>query len=81
MYFEFAIKTRYMLVSPGNGKITRKEMSKLLSFDYDHDDMVKCHQNVNFEEIYTKPSTGKNYGFWLVCGILGSILNKILRQC
>ena len=25
--------------------------------------MVKCCRNVNFEEIDTEPSTGKNYGF------------------
>ena len=67
MYFEFAIKTRHMLVSPGNGKITRKEMSKLLSFDYDHYDMIKRHQNVNFEEIDTNLQQEKimDFGWWV----------------
>ena len=45
-----------MSVSRDNGKITRKEMSKLF-------DMVKCHRNVNFEEIDTERSTGKNEEF------------------
>ena len=26
-------------------------------------DMMKCRRNVNFEEIDTEPSTGKNDGF------------------
>ena len=67
MYFEFSIKTRHMLVSPDNGKITRKEMSKLLSFDYDHYDMIKRHQNVNFEEIDTNLQQEKimDFGWWV----------------
>ena len=75
MYFVFAIKTKHMSVSCGNGKITRKEMSKLFSCGYDRYDMVKCHRNVNFEEIDTECSTGKNDG--LYCEeYLRSILNK-----
>ena len=31
-------------VSCFNGKITRKEMSKLFLYDYDHCDMVKCRR-------------------------------------
>ena len=53
-----------MSVTPDDGKITRKKMSKLYSCDYDHYDMVKCRRNMNFEEIDTEPSTGKHDGFW-----------------
>ena len=42
-----------MHVSHDNGKFTENEMSKLFLCDYDHCDMVKCHRNVNFEEIGT----------------------------
>ena len=35
-YFTPVIKTRHMTVSRDNGKITRKEMSKLFSCDYNH---------------------------------------------
>ena len=35
-------------------------MQKLISFDYYHYDMVKCSQNINFEEMDTQPSTEKN---------------------
>ena len=31
--------------------------------------MVKCSQNVSFEEIFTEPSTGKNDGFLLLWGL------------
>ena len=43
----------------------RKEISKLILFDYDHYDMMKCllNLNVNFEEIDTELSTGKSDGF------------------
>ena len=34
MYFVFIIKTTHKSVSRGNNKITRKEMSKLFSWDY-----------------------------------------------
>ena len=56
------MKTRHMSVSCGNGKITRKEISKLFSCD-DHYDIVKYRLNVNFEEIDTQPSAGKNDRF------------------
>ena len=38
-------------------------MSKLFSSDYDHYDMVKCRQNMNFEEMDSEPLTGKTDGF------------------
>ena len=43
----------------------RKEISKLILFDYDQYDMMKCllNVNVNFEEIDTELSTGKSDGF------------------
>ena len=41
-------------------KITRREMSNLFFKNYD---IVKCRRNMNFEEIGTDPSTGKNEGF------------------
>ena len=50
------MKTRHMCVSRNH----TAKISKLFLYDCDHYDMVKCHQNVNFEEIGTEPSTGKN---------------------
>ena len=43
----------------------RKEISKLILFDYDQYDMMKCllNVNVNFEEIDTELSIGKSDGF------------------
>ena len=38
-------------------------MPKLFLYDYDHNDMMKCRQNVNFHEIDTEPSTRKNNRF------------------
>ena len=49
-----------------NSKITRNEMSKWFSYDFDQYDIVKFRWYVNFEEIDTEPSTGKNDGFWLL---------------
>ena len=69
LYSLFAIKTSHMSVLLENRKITRKKTSKLFSCDYDHQDMVKCRQNVNFEETDTEPSSEKNSRFWLVGGI------------
>ena len=63
MYFALTIKTKRMSFSRGNGKITPKEMSKLFSCDYNRYDMVKCRRNVNFEDIDTESSTGKNDEF------------------
>ena len=57
-------------------------MSKLFSCDYDHCDMVKCRQNMNFEEMDTEPSTGKLMDFDYFEEYLTSIPNKILLwQC
>ena len=51
MYFVFAIKTKNKSVSRDNGKVTRKEISKLFSFDYltAHYSVVKYRGNINFE--------------------------------
>ena len=38
--------------------------------------MVKCRQNVNFEETDTKRLTGKNDGFWL----LWQIFKEYIKQ-
>ena len=62
MYSEFAIKTRHMSLLRDNDKIIQKETPKLFSCDYDHYNKVKCRRNVDFEEIDTEPSTGKNGG-------------------
>ena len=52
-------------VSHDNGKITRIEMSKLFSYDYltTRYSIAKCRFNVNFEQIDTEPSIGKNDEF------------------
>ena len=44
--------------------------------DYNHYDMVKCHQNVNFKEMNTEPATGKNDGFWLLWGIFKDYIKQ-----
>ena len=49
--------------SRDNGKTTRKEKSKLFLCDYNYYNMVRCHRNVDFEEINTESSTGKNDEF------------------
>ena len=41
MYFVFIIKTRHKSVSPGNSKITRKEMSKLSFAKMKLDEMLE----------------------------------------
>ena len=38
-------------------------MSTLFSYDYDHYDAVKCHQNLNCEKMDTAPYTGNNEVF------------------
>ena len=45
-----------------NRKITRKEMSNIFFQTYRYN-MVKCLQNVNFENVDTERSAGKNDGF------------------
>ena len=67
LYLPF--KTRHKFLSRDNGKITRKKMSKLFSCDYltaHRYDEMKCHKNINFEEVDTEPATGKNDGFLLL---------------
>lgn len=56
----FSIKTRHEPVSHHNGKIARKETSKLFLCEYF---TTQFHRNVNFDEIDTKQSTGKSDGF------------------
>ena len=51
-------------------------MSKLFSSDYDHYDMVKCRQNMNFEEMDSEPLTGKTDGFWLLWGIFKGYIKQ-----
>ena len=48
-------------------------------------DMMKCRRNVNFQEMYTEHSTGKNDGFWLLWGIFKeyikqNIIMAVLRK-
>ena len=38
--------------------------------------MVKCYWNVDFEEMNTECSTGKNYGFWVLWGILKEYIKQ-----
>ena len=68
-----------------NGKITRKKMPKLFSYDYDHYDVVTSCQNLNFEKVDTMLYTGKNDGFWLLWGtfkeyIKQNIIKAVLRK-
>ena len=47
--------------------------------------MVKCCRNVDFEEMDTECSTGKNYGFWVLWGIFKeyikqNIIMAVLRK-
>ena len=53
-------------------------MLKLFSCDYDYYNIMKCRRNMNFEEMDTEPSTGKNDGFCYFEEYLRSIPNKIL---
>ena len=63
-------------------------MSKLFSCDYltaHRYDEMKCHKNINFEEVDTEPATGKNDGFLLLWGIFKdyikqSIIMTVLRS-
>ena len=65
MTMVFIIKTRHKSVYCDKGKIKQKKLSKLFSCDYlnTHFSRVKCRRSVNFEEIDTETSTGKNDGF------------------
>ena len=57
-------------------------MLKLFSCDYDHYNIVRCRQNVNFEEFGTQPSIGKNDGLWEICKeyIQQNIIMAVLRK-
>ena len=66
-------------------KSHEKKMSKLISYDYDHYDVVNCHWHLNFEKMDTGPYTGKNDGFWLLWGICKeyikqNIIKTVLRK-
>ena len=43
-------------------------MSKLFSYDYDHYDVVKCRQILNFEKMNSASYAGKDDRFWLLWG-------------
>ena len=54
--------------------LSQNQMSKL--FFQNITGMVKCRQIVNFEEMDTEWSRGKNYGFW----VLWRIFKEYLKQ-
>ena len=58
-------------VSRDNGELTstKRNVEIIFSKYHYHYGMVKCRQIVNFEEMDTEWSTGKNYGFWVLWGI------------
>ena len=58
-------------VSSDNGETisTKSNVEIIFSKYHYHYGMVKCRQIVNFEEMDTEWSTGKNYGFWVLWGI------------
>ena len=63
--------------------LSQNQMSKL--FFQNITGMVKCRQIVNFEEMDTEWSTGKNYGFWVLWGIFKeyikqNIIMAVLRK-
>ena len=76
------------------GKITRKEMSKLFSCDYDsiispcydhYERYGEMSPKCKFWSDETKTSTGKNDGFWLLWGIFKeyikpNIMMALLRK-
>ena len=51
-------------------------MSKLFSFDCNHYNMAKYHQNVILEEMHTEPPTGKNDAFWLLWEIFKDYIKE-----
>ena len=70
-------------VSHDNGKITRKDFKIITTFTVDG--MVKYCRDVDFEEMDTECSTGKNYGFWVLWGIFKeyikqNIIMAVLRK-
>ena len=74
-------------VSRNNGEITstKSHLETISSKYHYHCGMVKCRQIVNFEEMDTEWSTGKNYGFWVLWGIFKeyikqNIIMAVLRK-
>ena len=70
-----------------NGEVTfRKSNVEIIFSKYHcHCSMVKCRQIVNFEEMNSEWSTGKNYGFWVMWGIFKeyikqNIIMEVLRK-
>ena len=51
-------------------------MSKLFSCYYDHYDMVKSRQSVNFGEMNIESLTEINDGFWLLWGIFKEYIKQ-----
>ena len=74
-------------VSSDNGETTSTKSNVEIIFSkyHYHYGMVKCRQIVNFEEMDTEWSTGKNYGFWVLWGIFKeyikqNIIMAVLRK-
>ena len=74
-------------VSSDNGETisTKSNVEIIFSKYHYHYGMVKCRQIVNFEEMDTEWSTGKNYGFWVLWGIFKeyikqNIIMAVLRK-
>ena len=72
-------------VSRDNSKITIKTLKLSFQNYHYHYSMVKCCQNVDFEEMDTECSTGKNYIFWVLWGIFKeyikqNIIMAVLRK-
>ena len=53
-----------------------KKLSTLFSYDYDHYNVVKCRQDLNFEKMGTAPYTEKIDGFWLLWGIFKEYIKQ-----
>ena len=65
-------------VSSDNGETisTKSNVEIIFSKYHYHYGMVKCRQIVNFEEMDTEWSRGKNYGFWVLWGIFKEYLKQ-----
>ena len=65
-------------VSRDNSEITstKRNVETIFSKHHYHYGMVKCRQIVNFEEMDTEWSRGKNYGFWVLWGIFKEYLKQ-----
>ena len=62
-------------VSRDNGEITSTISNVEILFS-NITGMMKCHQIVNFEEMDSEWSTGKNYGFWVLWGIFKEYIKQ-----